>query len=195
MKKFILFIIFTILPLLAFAAPFGLKMGMTIEEIAAQCEENPYLYKDDCYVIKPVKKHPLFDWYAAYVDEKSGLYKIEAHSSSIETSKYGTELQAAFTNVKDRIAKTYGNPKVKNWLDSSISSYQKGDDYWYYTLQEGSRELSAVWGANASLADNLETVELKCKATSGYLHGDGQLILSYYFANNRAVEDSQDDVF
>lgn len=30
-----------------FPAPFGLKMGMTIDEISEQCEEEPSFVKDD----------------------------------------------------------------------------------------------------------------------------------------------------
>jgi len=30
-----------------YAAPFGLKMGMTIDEIAEQCEGDPSFIKDD----------------------------------------------------------------------------------------------------------------------------------------------------
>ena len=38
-----------------FAAPFGLKMGMTIDEIAEQCEEEPTFVKDDKYWFQALK--------------------------------------------------------------------------------------------------------------------------------------------
>ena len=60
MRKVLLIFIFTILPVALFAAPFGLKMGMTIDEISAQCEEEPSFVKDDVYLVKPKKSHPLF---------------------------------------------------------------------------------------------------------------------------------------
>ena len=62
-------------------------------------------------------------------------------------------------------------------------------------LREGSRELSAVWGYNSSLADNLDTVTLECSVTSGLHEGTGQLILYYYFNNTSGVEDEQDSIF
>ena len=195
MKKILLVLIFAFLPFMIFSAPFGFKMGMTIDEIAEQCEEEPTFVKDDIYLVKPIKSHPLFSYYAVYVNDKTGLYQIRAISDSVTCNKYGTELQNAFNNVKDRIAKTYGKPKINNKVDSSISSYYQKDENWFYTLREGSRELSAVWGNNSSLADNLDTVALECVSVSGLYDGTGQLILYYYFSNAKSVEDEQDDVF
>lgn len=196
MKKILLILLFPFfLSLSIFAAPFGLKMGMTIEQIADECEEEPQYVKDDIYMVIPKKRHPVFEYYAVYVNEKTGLYQIRAISEPISTNKYGTELQNAFNNVKDRIAKTYGKPKIYDSVDKSISSFLQNDDYWFYTLREGSRELSATWGKNTQLADNLETVALECVFVDGFYDGTGQLILYYYFNNYDSVEDDQDSVF
>ena len=190
MKKIFFVLLFGFVSTFVFAAPFGLKMGMTIEEIAEQCENEPTHIKDDIYLVQPIKSHPVFSYYAVYVNEKTGLYQIRAISSSITTNKYGTELQNTFNNVKDRIAKTYGKPKIIDTLDSE--SIFKGNEYWFYTLKEGSRQLSAIWGEKSKLADNLVTVALDCAAES---YDKGQLILYYYFDNTSSVEDEQDEVF
>lgn len=195
MKKICLVLLFGFVSAFVFAAPFGLKMGMTIEEIAEQCENEPTHIKDDIYLVQPIKSHPVFSHYAVYVNEKTGLYQIRAISSSITTNKYGTELQNTFNNVKDRIAKTYGKPKIIDKVDSEIYSHHQKDEYWFYTLREGSRQLYAVWGQNTSLADNLESVALECSHLSGFDEGTGQLILYYYFNNTSSVEDEQDEVF
>ena len=50
-------------------------MGMTIGEIAQQCEDEPSFLQDDIYLVTPIKKHPLFT-YAVYVNEDTGLYQI-----------------------------------------------------------------------------------------------------------------------
>ena len=195
MKKLFLALIFGLLSTFIYAAPFGLKMGMTIEEIAAQCEEEPSFVKDDIYLVKPVKSHPLFEYYAVYISEKTGLYQIRAISAPITSNRFGTELKNAFTNVKDRIAKVYGKPKINDKYNNTADSYYQEDEYWFYALREGSRELSAVWGYNSSLADNLDTVALECSVTSGFYEGSGQLILYYYFTNANSVKDEQDEVF
>ena len=187
--------IFGLISTFIYAAPFGLKMGMTVEEIAEQCEEEPSYFEDDIYFVKPIKKHPLFDYYAVYVNEKTGLYQIRAISSPITTNKFGTELKNAFNSLKDRIAKTYGKPKVTDKYSNSSDSYYQQDEYWFYSLREGSRELSAVWGYDSALSDELESVALECTVLSGFYEGTGQLVLYYYFKNTSAVEDEQDEVF
>ena len=195
MKRFIVALFFALLPIAIFASPFGLKMGMTINEIAQQCEGEPTFFKDGIYLIKPIKSHPLFEYYAVYVNDKTGLYQIRAISAPINANKFGTELKNAFNNVKDRIAKTYGTPKINDRYNNTANPYYQKDEYWFYSLREGSRELSAVWGYNSSLEDNLDTVALECSVTSGFYEGTGQLILYYNFNNTANVEDEQDSVF
>ena len=196
MKKLFFAIIFGLLSTFIYAAPFGLKMGMTIEEIAEQCEEEPSFVKDDIYLVKPIKKHPLFSYYAVYVSEKTGLYQIRAISDSVTCNKYGTEIQNAFNSVKDRIAKTYGKRRIINKVDSTISSFLQKDEYWFHTLKDGARQLSAIWGEKTELADNLISVALDCVADNDIYHyEDAHLVLYYYFTNSTSVEDEQDSVF
>lgn len=195
MKRLFLAVMLIIGATFTYAAPFGLKMGMTIDEIAEQCESEPSFVKDDIYMVTPIKKHPIFDYYAVYVNEKTGLYHIRAISAPISTNKYGTELKNSFNTVKDRIAKTYGKPKVTDKYNNSSDSYHQDDEYWFYSLRDGSRELSAVWGYNSPLADDLDTVALDCSVSSGFYEGSGQLVLYYYFTNTSSVEDEQDSVF
>ena len=195
MKRLFLAVLFIIGATFTYAAPFGLKMGMTIDEIAEQCEDEPSFLQDDVYLITPIKKHPLFTYYAVYVNESTGLYQIRAVSDSIQCNQYGTELQNAFNNLKDRIGKTYGKPRINNKVDSNISEYSRDDKHWFMTLKEGSRVLTAIWGEKTDLPDDLFEIGLDCVADSGYLDGKGHLLLYYYFNNALSVEDEQDSVF
>ena len=195
MKRLFLAVLFIIGAALIYATPFGLKMGMTVDEIAEQCEEKPTFVEDDIYLIRPLKSHPLFDFYAVYVNERTGLYHIRALSAPISTNKFGTELKNSFNSVKDRIAKIYGKPKITDKYNNSADTYYQREEYWFYSLREGSRELSAVWGHNSTLADNLDTVALECSVSNGFYEGKGQLVLYYYFTNTDSVEDEQDSVF
>ena len=192
MKKLFLALIFGLISTFIYAAPFGLKMGMTIDEIAEQCEEEPSFIEDDIYWIKPIKSHPLFSYYAVYVSEKTGLYQIRAISDSVTCNKYGTEIQNAFNSVKERISKTYGKPRIINKVDSTISSFLQKDEYWFQTLKDGARQLSAIWGEKTELTDNLISVALNCVADN---YEDAHLVLYYYFTNSTSVEDEQDSVF
>lgn len=196
MKKILLTLIFALLPFTILAAPFGLKKGMSLDEISSQCEEEPSFMKDDVYLVKPKKNHPLFSYYAVYVNEKVGLYQIRAISDSVTCNKYGTEIQNAFNSVKDRIAKTYGKPKIIDKVDPNIHSFLQKAEHWFQNLKDGSCQLSAIWGENTQLADDLETVALDCVADNSVFHfEDAHLVLYYYFSNAKAVEDEQDDVF
>ena len=51
MKKLFLAVFFIIGATFTYASPFGLKMGMTIDEIAEQCEDEPSFVKDDVYLV------------------------------------------------------------------------------------------------------------------------------------------------
>lgn len=195
MRKIFLIFTLILLPAAVFAAPFGLKMGMTLEEIAEQCEEEPLFIENDVYFVTPKRLHPIFNFYYVRVSKNIGLYGIVAASDEIKTNKYGTELQNTFNNVKDRISKTYGKPKINNNIDRNLYELYQKDEYWFYTLKEGSRELSAVWGKSSPLADDLDFVALQCSAVNGLYDGSGQLVLCYYFSNSSSVENEQDSVF
>lgn len=194
MKKNLLTVLFLFLPIAIFASPFGLEKGMSLEEIEAVCNGNESVkVEDEVYLVKPLKSHPLFQYYAVYVNEKVGLYQIRAISDNITTNKYGTELQNAFNDLKDRIGKTYGRPKVIN--ENRSDSYYQQDEYWFYTLHDGSRTLAAIWGENKELSDDLVSIVLECKSNGGFYEGPGILVLYYYFNNASGVEDEQDSVF
>ncbi|MBQ9494361.1 MAG: hypothetical protein IJR50_01830 [Treponema sp.] len=212
-KNIVLLSLLALAVLPVFAGPFGLKMGMTLEEIAEQCEEFPRHVMNDVYQIMPKKRHPLFIDYVAFISESKGLYEVRAVTEKIETNKFGTELQDAFHNVKDRISKTYGSPKIKDGLNPNTTSSSQRDERWFYTLREGERELVACWSIDVALEDGLDMVILECCGDSGLsgLYGDilhnvfsmlgrdgglyGYLQLYYYFQNANTVEDEQDSVF
>ena len=192
MKKILFLMIMAILPALAMASPFGLKMGMTIKELAKECEGRPEFVKNDAYIIKPKKSHPSFEYYFVFVDKNKGLYQIKALSSAINTNDYGTELQSSFNATKNRVAKRYGEPTIRDEIDPN-SVFHDGK-YWMYTLKEGARTLAAVWGKGEKLGDNLDMVILECSASEISSH-QGFLILYYFFKNSNKIEDEQDSVF
>lgn len=80
MKKTILLSVLFIFGVIsAFAGPFGLSMGMSLEEIVAECTDEPKYIADDRYLIQPTKSHPLFENYIAWVSETNGLYYYKRH--------------------------------------------------------------------------------------------------------------------
>lgn len=190
MRKMMIFLIMSLFPIVAQASPFGLKMGMTLKQIAKESEGKPQFVKNDAYMVKLKKSHPLFEYYFVFVDSKKGLYRIKAVSSAIKTNRYGIELQNSFYDLKGRISKTYGEPQLRDELDSE--SIFTNNEYWMYTLKDGARTLLAIWNDESSLKDDLSSVFLECSAIS---ESNGFVILHYYFKNADSIEDDQDSVF
>ena len=196
-RKILLVAVLALFSGLLFASPFGLRMGMDLNEIAQVCGgQRPENVKDDCYRIYPEKNHPLFEEYYAYVDDAEGLYYIKAVSSRIKSNRYGTELKEKFYEISNRIGKTYGTPEIADGILDNSSYNARHDEYWMDAINEGSRILSARWETKQPLKDNLEYVYLYVTAEKAYsIGGPGWVNLEYRFTNADAVEDSQDDVF
>lgn len=194
MKKAVLLLLLLSAPILLFSAPFGLSMGMTLDDLTEACDgAAPEHIEDDCYYVFPVKKHPLFKHYLAFVDDDKGLYCIKAVSDDISTNRYGTEIQNAFSEIKERISKTYGRPRM---IDEITSDTLYTDDRdWVYSLADGARAYAAIWEASAKneLKDDLNNVSIYASAKD--YPQTGWIILEYEFNNMQAVKDAQDDVF
>ncbi len=194
MKKALLILVLAFLSISIFAAPFGLKKGMSINEITAVCDgTTPKYAGNNCYYISPAKKHPLFQTYIAFVDSEKGLYCIQARSRNIETNDYGTETKNAFAEIKDRVSKTYGNPKMIDKIEPN--AVFKEEYYWLRALEDGARTYAAIWQSNSKnqLKDDLSCIIIYASGIS--YKKIGWITLQYDFSNKKAVEDSQDDVF
>lgn len=196
MKKIILTVLIsTLLPLVVFSAPFGLKMGMTLEEIKSACNGiKPKFYERNIYFITPAKKHPLFETYGVFVDDKHGLYKLRVVTREILTRNDGAELKTAFQTALKTISKTYGKPDIKD-----ISPNEAIDNSWFDKLRNEKINPKATWEkTNKLLESDLEKIELKIIPDDrNELSFDniGAVVLNYYFRNANTVEDEQDNVF
>ena len=68
------------------------------------------------------------------------------------------------------------------------------DYYWLYALQNGFRQLSAVWDPfipDVNLKENLMTITLW---VDYWDYKSTALFLDYYFTNSSDVENTEDDV-
>lgn len=194
MKKIVLIFCFVLLTIKIFAAPFGLKMGMTLDDIKEACNgEEPMYAGNDCYYFSPAKKHPYFRTYIAFIDDEYGLYCLKAISNDISTDRYGKEVKNEFADIKERIAKTYGKPKIIDKLEPDY--LYRDEKYWLTGIEEGGRTYAASWQSSTKnqLKDDLDYVLLYTSAKS--YKNIGWITLQYNFSNKKAVEDSQDDVF
>lgn len=197
MKKLcILFILFFI-PVTIFAGPFGLRMGMNLEELAEACTEEPEYIADDRYYIQPKKSHPLFDGYVAWVSETNGLYYIKGISREIKTTDYGTEVKQEFSNLLYPLEKKYGSFKKVDKLSKDTPSYRRSDKDWMWTIADGSRTYEAHWKASKENVENFEgliSIAIGIITRATYISNEAFIWIEYGFLNAIDSFDNLDDV-
>ena len=189
MKKIIsAILILTFTFSVAFAGPFGLSKGMSVAAISKLCKKGfgpERISDDDKYFFIPQKQHDLFKAYIAYVDEKKGLYRINAISDGIESSVYGLELKIAFNVLVHLLSKTYGTPKKTDKIKENYK-FKEGK-YWFRSLKDGARELSATWRRGAkgtTLPQELDKISVYLSANFLY----GLINIDYHFSNSAEIE-------
>ncbi|MEI6873548.1 MAG: hypothetical protein WCL50_00300 [Spirochaetota bacterium] len=199
MKRLFSIIAFAVICLASIlAGPFGLDMGMTLDQIrdatghdVVPSENSPNLY----YAI-PAKGHPAFDSYLVQVSPKTGLYYIKAIGKDISTNRYGLSIQTAFDNLKASIEKAYGPSKSEDLLMSKSIWNEPRD--WMMGLLKKERYLDADWDKKdgANLPENLASIFLMAHASSTE---EGWIGLEYYFSNyeeaKAEIKASTDSVF
>ncbi len=176
------------------AAPFGLSMGMNIEELGGQ-KGDPYNFK----LKSAPNPHPFFDQYFVQVLPKAGLCWIQAHTRTIDSSEYGKEISLKHKELSERLSKIYGDYVYKDEL-SPQSIWKEPQDY-ADSLIKRHRELSSSWSKkNGSLLkDDLTYIALAGHAQKSLTGLKGYLVLDYYFSNieecTKELEALQDSVF
>lgn len=196
MKK--LLSIFTLLFICSFfvcAGPFGLNMGMTLEDVTKACGGNePKYISDDRYYIQPVKSHPLFEDFVVWISKTEGLYYIKGISREIQANSYGTEVKQEFAKLLSPLERKYGKfSKVDKISSDTIFQDEK---YWMAAVAEGSRTYEANWSDedNFEKFDGLTTISVGVKTQATYITDKAYIWIEYGFANAIDGFDDLDDV-
>lgn len=115
MKKIVLFAIAFLMVNVLFAGPFGLEMGMTLEEIKEKCGWNNVEHiEKDMYKIKPPRSSSSFDNYFVFVDDTFGLHSITAWTKVMSHK----ECLLSLEGLNGRLKTYYGEPqKIKRFKD------------------------------------------------------------------------------
>ncbi len=190
MKRFITFLVLTAVSLCAFAQPFGLKKGMTLDEIAKVCGGvAPVKLEEDRYQICPVQNDFNCSLFVVWVDAKQGLYCIKALSQEIQSNKNGTEIKNEFNAMQSKLSKLYGKAEVVDTI--APNSKLKSSSKWTMALGQGDRQLYATWypGEGEDLPDDLSIITLTAMAEFGI---KGYLMLEYEFTNYNKVKSIED---
>ncbi len=157
--------------------PFGLEMGMSLDEIGGMPEE----ISNGKYKLGNIPNpHPAFEFYAVQVCPKNGLCWIKAIGNDIRTSVYGLELKSAFSEMKEKLERVYGKSKTTDLLMPD-SIWNEPKDYMIGLIKQ-ERHLMAIWEGTESspLKYNLVKVGLIASAKSQNI---GYISIEYYFTN------------
>jgi hypothetical protein len=181
---------------IVFAGPFGLDMGMTLDQVKNKTSKDPELLRDDLYKVDPPNKNDMFESYVVQISPNYGIVWIKAIGKGITTNGYGIQLQTAFENLVSSIERTYGKYKKTDFLIRG-SIWDDPNDFMMGLLRK-ERYLMAGWDkeSGSTLPNDIVSIGVIATASSSSM---GYLSLEYYSPNEKKATDEktakQDSVF
>lgn len=160
--------------------PFGLWMGMTVDELKAAQTAPEEIAPGKYRITNAPKAHSLFESYVLQVAPVAGLSWIKAIGKTISTSVFGVEIRGAFDNLESRLAQTYGKfDRTDILLTDSIWD---GSRDWMQALLNQERYLMTQWSAEhgSKMPDSLASIALVCSAVDTE---SGYIAIEYIFEN------------
>ncbi|MCL2230203.1 MAG: hypothetical protein FWC01_03850 [Treponema sp.] len=188
MKKFIFFIVFIIIIVTeAFAGPFGIEFGMSLEQITQISRGSPQNVDGDWFIIIPPNEDAFFETYLIRIHQRYGVYFIRAISRVINTDQNGAELKEQFNAFAASLQRTYGNYSRSDTLipGSNLTS----PNQFMESLQREERELAAFWNRNERSRLPNDILEIIVVAdASGFSTTRGHIIVNYYGIHYDRIE-------
>jgi hypothetical protein len=173
--------------------PFGFRPGMSRSEVlnlvgdsAVKKIEGVSVPDDQLMLNTAPKPHPEFDVYGLLFSDKRGLVKLTALGHNIQTNDYGTQVHSEFLQIRDAVAKTYGEPKTYDFVESD-SLWREPRD-WMMSLVKTDRTLAASWLFTPS-SNRIEAILLEAIAHST---DNGILRLTYQFEGFKEYAESRE---
>lgn len=167
--------------------PFGLWMGMNLEDLDCEIEEiSPRHYK----VHSAPAPHSAFECYCLRITPITGLSWVKAIGKTIRTNEYGLDLIAAFKTMEEKLSRNYGKgDRTDVLLPDSIWDEPKD---WMQSIAKKQRYFYTIWSRKhgSTLPEDLESVGLMINAID---FEDGYISLEYTFSNSDAAEKEESD--
>ena len=177
MKKAIFCALLASLVAAAMAGPFGLEMGMTLDEVTQACGgRTPVDIGGGRYIVTPDKANPLFAECIAWVSESEGLIALRANGEDVLSDPEGDELAGEFSAVQKSLEEVYGAARLSD------------------ETSEGQRVLQADWFPEGG------DVEWLCLVAEGTA-SSAYLFVQYTFSNYQSAQEisqgsqASEDVF
>jgi hypothetical protein len=183
MKKYIFTaVVVGITSITGTAGPFGLSMGMTLEQVKKAGNfvpgSVPFVFKSQ----KVENGHPGFESYILLLTPTHGLCSVTATGIDVVTSVYGTELEEKHKEFVGALTNKYGKPS--NSFDFVRNGSIWGDsNEWMMALYRKDRTLATFWSREdgVPLPDSLTTISIDTVALST---SKGYVTIKYEFNNN-----------
>lgn len=174
MKNTVLFLVAFCASASSLSAPFGIEMGMPIEDVDKNASLND---SGKLYDVKPPKPHSLFELYTIQATKQHGVCASKGISKVINTSVYGTELKSKYSDLKKALSSKYGEPSDSFDFLKEGSIWHKPNE-WMASLLRKERNLVSFWMKN--LPDGMTAITLTTHAIS---RNKGVLSLQTEFKN------------
>jgi hypothetical protein len=167
-------------PFVVNAGPFGLEMGMSLEELKKQMS----LHQITTYgyaTFAPPHPHPRIISYVLAVTPDHGLCWVTGSSNVSSVSVYGTELIEEFESFEKALTQKYG--KAADRFDFlKAGSIWRASNEWMIALNKRERTLSSYWISNKKnkLLDNISLISIEAEADD---QNSGSITITYEFNN------------
>ena len=142
-----------------YKGPFGLKMGLTLEEIKSVCSVVENIETGVYKIIPKIAQHSAFSSYEIAVDQEYGLFSINAKSESMKMQLCSER----FNSLKEKLEKGYGTSRSFNAEDI--------EDGVTWNVQSGNQKF---------VANNLNNIFLTISKTQD---DNAQISILYDFTN------------
>jgi hypothetical protein len=145
------------------ATPFGLHMGMTVDQLTAAVGPLSSEKTDLVKVQKVPTPHPTFTSYYVAFTKTHGLCAINAVSGPIEINAFGDQLKSSIDQVVEQLSGRYGNAQKVDFLKAG-SIWNRPQD-WSAGLLKEERVYGFDW-REPSNAASLYRIDLQGEAVS-----------------------------
>jgi|GEM_PF-1127622 len=125
MKKLVLLVVSFLMATMLFAGPFGLEMGMTLDEIREKCGSSNVegIQGGVMWYIKPPRPSNYFSSYEAWCDDSAGLHTVAANTFIMPYKQCILSLESVFSLLKSY----YGEPQEVTQLKDGTHVYMTSE--------------------------------------------------------------------
>jgi hypothetical protein len=168
----------------AFAGPFGLSMGMSLEQLKKQGKITLTEHKFTYQTTSLIGGHPDYQLYSLFLTPKQGLCKILAASKTINSGSSGRELIEKYDRTVASLTRKYGAPTGSDDSLDEGSIWNEPRD-WMMSLLKKER---TIWTSFSNRQDSINVLSVSPVALSGE---SGIINIIYAFDNvYKCVEES-----